>query len=108
MPDDSQLALIHYRMLFPDVAALGPGNPPAAWKSEYDRVSASGLSATLITSNSYEGGSASAVKNFDQRIVLEALLIRRAELDPTFDTSAFEPPQVIQRRRFGFVVRLGC
>lgn len=105
---DLQLALAHYRMMFKTVADLGAGADPALWKKEYDRVSASGFNAVLITSSSYEGGAGSGQKNFKQSILLEALHTRRAELDPTHDEVAFAPPSLTPRyRRMGYIARMG-
>jgi hypothetical protein len=106
--DDFMLALAHYRIEFPTVASLGSGDPhPDKWNEERLRVSDEGISATLITQNGYEGGSATAQKNFDQRAVLRALYTRRAELQPAFDDAVFAPPAVKARGRLGFVVNLG-
>lgn len=82
---DFQLALAHYAILFPDLAALGAGSPPVTWKAEYDRVAESGLGASLVTGASDgAGASVQGSRNFDQRILLEALHLRRAQLDATY------------------------
>jgi hypothetical protein len=99
---DYELALEHYRMLFPDGDALGEGSPPQAWKAEYDRLAKSGLSATLVTQTSTEGMSVSSQKNFDQKTLLRALHDRRAELDS--DYQPFTPGKI--RRSLGIRVRL--
>ena len=75
---DLQLALAHYRMQFP--------------------VASEGLSATLITELTYEGGSHRGIQNFEQKILIRALLIRRAELDPDFEATAFQPPLLTPTR----------
>lgn len=98
---DFQLALAHYRMMFPDAASLGVGNPPDAWKIEYDRVASEGLTVTLITRLAYEGGSQEGIANFDQKALLRALLAVRAELDPSFASTAFDPAAVRPMRRIG-------
>lgn len=102
MSPDYELALEHYRMIFPDEESLGAGNPPAVWREEYDRLVASGFSATLVTSTSTEGVNVSGQKNFDQKVLLRALHERRAELDETY-----QPFQVGKiRRSLGIRVRL--
>ena len=92
--------------MFPSVDSLGVGNPPLTWKTEYDRVASEGLTVTLITSLSFEGGSQSAVANFDQKALLRALLAVRSELDPTFSDTAFAPAAVMPGRRLGIRVWL--
>ena len=99
--DDLQLALAHYALLFPDRASLGEGTPPTTWKAEYDRVSAEGLSSTLINAASFEGGQASALKNFDQKTLLRALLQRRSDLDSSFIPFKRTP------RNLGITLRIG-
>jgi hypothetical protein len=78
------LALAHYRIQFPDEASLGIGSPPAAWKTEYDKVASGALGGVLLTSTSFEGGQGSGIRNFDQTVLLRALHARRAELDSTY------------------------
>lgn len=99
---DLELALEHYRLIFPDLASLGTGSPPALWKAEYDRVASTGLSATLVTQTSSEGQSVQAQKNFSQKSLLTALHERRAELDTNY--TPFAPGRI--RRALGFRVRL--
>lgn len=101
---DFQLALAHYRMMFPDLGSLGEGMPPGDWKAEYDRVASEGLTVTLITRLSYEGGSQEGIANFDQKALLRALLTVRSELDPTFSDTAFSPAAVTPHRRLGIRV----
>lgn len=105
--DDRQLALAHYRLQFPTLESLGAGEIPANWKAEYERVASQGLSATLVTSTSFEGGSGSGVRNFDQKILIAALHTRRAELDADYDETAFSPPGILPRQRMGFIVQVG-
>lgn len=95
---DFQLALAHYRMQFPDVPSLGPGTPPTQWQVEYNRVASEGLSATLITELTYEGGGHRGIQNFDQKILIRALMARRAELDATFQDTAFSPARILPSR----------
>lgn len=95
---DFQLALAHYRIQFPTLGSLGEGDIPGDWKAEYDRVASEGLSATLITSLNYEGGGHSGIQNFDQKVLIRALMTRRAELDPTFHDTAFAPARVLPSR----------
>ena len=78
-----------------------------AWQAEYDRLAASGLSATLYIAQSSETGSATVAKNFDQKSLLWALTTRRAELDSAFDDLINAPVATKARRRLGYVVRLG-
>lgn len=104
--DDFQLAIAHYRLQFPSLGSLGEGEIPGDWKAEYDRVASEGLSATLITQMNYEGGGHSGIQNFDQKVILRALLARRAELDPSFDGVAFGMPALAPRRRMGVRVWL--
>ena len=79
------LALAHYRLQFPDFASLGSGDPPATWKTEYDRVASDAFNNLLITSTTFTGGHASGVKQFDQQTLLQALHTRRSELDDDYD-----------------------
>jgi hypothetical protein len=104
--DDFQLAIAHYRLQFPTLGSLGDGGTAADWKAEYDRVSSEGLSATLITNLNYEGGGHSGIQNFDQKILIRALLARRAELDSSFDAIAFGAPAIAPRRQIGIRVWL--
>lgn len=101
---DFQLALAHYRMSFPDLASLGTGTPPAIWKAEYDRIASEGITSTLITRLSYEGGSTEGIGNFDQKALMRALMTVRAERDATFEPMAFDPAAVTPRRRLGIRV----
>lgn len=107
---DLQLALADYRMMFPGATGSGlTGTPLTNWQTEYERVKAAGLAATLITGSTMgDGSSASALKNFDQKILLRALLTRRAELDPDFDEVAFKLPEVVTRESYGVTVVTGC
>lgn len=104
--DDYQLALAHYRLQFPDLNSLGSGNPPVAWNKEYQRVAVSGLSATLVTSMTMEGGGSGAVRNFDPKALLSALHARRGELDRAYLLQLTSPPPVITQPA-GSIVRLG-
>lgn len=102
------LALAEYRIMFPGAPGSGlAGGPLDAWNTEHTRVSKSGLRATLITQSAFEGGSASGIKQFDQKDLLKALLLRRAELDPDFDAAVMGPPAVKPRRPISATVRLG-
>lgn len=104
---DFELALAHYRLLFPDVGSLGDGTPPAAWKAEYDRVVSLGLAATLVTSSTFTGGTGgSGVRNFDQKILLQALHTRRGELDADYAASIFAESTAAPARRLGITVQL--
>jgi hypothetical protein len=103
--DDFALALQHYRLLFPDVASLGTGTPPATWWAEYLRVSQQGLTATLITNLSTEGASHSGVKNFPQKTLLSALHARRGELDTDY-SDHLATGSGVQRRPIGIRIQL--
>lgn len=102
--DDFQLAYAHYCLLFPDLESLG--DDAADWRTEYDRVVACGLAATLITSNSQAGDVTAASKNFDQRTLLTALHLRRAKIDETYTAASELPPAALQPIH-GYIVRLG-
>ena len=80
--DDYALALAHYRLTFPTLASLG--NSASTWRTEYDRVSSIGLSSTTVIGSSSEGATASAIRNFSQRVLMTALHAVRAELDSTY------------------------
>lgn len=103
--DDHDLALAHYRLEFPDLASLGVA--AATWRTEYDRVAASGLSATLLTSTSFEGGASSASRQFEQKVLLHALHTRRAELDAAYLATVTAPAPIL-RQPMGIRVRLGA
>src|SRR5688500_17239116 len=103
MAYDLELALAHYALMFPDVGALGEGNPPVAWKEEYDRVAALALSPTLAI-----GTSVNALRNFDQKTLLWALHLRPRMLDEDYVLPGELMPAVAVRRRIGITVRLGC
>lgn len=105
--DDYQLALAHYGIMFPDVASLGAGTPPVDWKAEYDRLVDSGLGAVLITSTGAEGASASGQRNFDQKVLLNALHARRMALDATYKPFDAAVPDLRPARNLGIIVRLG-
>lgn|ERR1043166_184037 len=83
-----RLALAHYRIQFPDLASLGTGDPPSAWKTEYDRVASTAFSSLLLTHSAFEGGTGSGEKLFDQEVLLTALHDRRGELDDDYDWRA--------------------
>lgn len=104
--DDLQLALAHYALLFPTLVSLGVGDPPVTWKAEYDRVAGSGLAATLVTSTASEGSTVGASRNFDQKILLYALHLRRNALDSTY-TAPFAAIPLAGQTRMGITVRLG-
>lgn len=101
---DSELALVHYRMKFPSLAAIGL-NSAEKWQAEYDRVAAGGLAATLITSSGSDGGTTGAERNFDQKILLEALITVRAELDSAFKESVLAPSTGLRARALGIRLR---
>jgi hypothetical protein len=101
---DFELALAHYRMQFPTIQSLGDPPHYTAWRAEYDRVSASGLSATLVTASGSDGTNVSAQRNFSQTVLLSALLGRRAELDSDFASTVLAP--VRPRRNLGITVQL--
>lgn len=102
--DDYQLAYAEYVLQFPDLASLGAS--AATWLLEYNRVKASGLSATLLVNTSMEGGSAGAIRNFPQKILLAALHARRGKLDAAYLAAITEPaPNLAQPA--GSVIRLG-
>ena len=75
--DDYALALAHYRLTFPTLASLGTAS--ATWRTEYDRVSSIGLSSTTVIGSSSEGATASAIRNFSQRVLMTALHAVRAD-----------------------------
>lgn len=108
--DDFQLALAHYRLLFPALASLAAGAQDvtgvARWRAEYDRVASCGLSATLITNSTMEGGGVGASRNFDQKTLLAALHARRAELDSTYHSSLVLPAPILAPAN-GSIYRLG-
>ena len=103
---DNEIALAHYRIQFPDLASLGSAPGCATWKAEYDRLVAGGFSATLITGSASDGQNTTAQRNFDQKVLIAAVLTRRAELDTAFDDHALAPVQIKPRRRLGYVVSL--
>lgn len=90
MPFDLQFwrALADYGVQFANVGALGVGDPPATWLTEYNRVRATAFASTLITSTGFESGSASGSRQFPQETLLDALHCRRHELDEDYDLPA--------------------
>lgn len=109
MADDSFLdALVYYRTLFPTLASLGSGAPPAAWSAALTAVSEEAFDPITGTSVNLEGGSVSGVVNFRQKFKVRALHSRRAELDATYANpylvAAAEP---LPPQRLGFTVRFG-
>ncbi len=105
--DDFQLAVQHYRLQFPDLAALGAGAIPALWKKEYDRVAESGLGATLVTNTAGDGTSVGAQRNFEQKILLRALHARRAELDDNYKPYAPAALDPRPARPMSYTVHVG-
>lgn len=93
-------------MLFPDLASLGAGSPPATWKTEYDRVSENAFSPLFVTATGSEGATNAAIKHYPQTTLLMALHTRRAELDSDYDDTAFAPAAV-KPRPLGITIRLG-
>ncbi len=75
------------------------------WQAEYTSVAAGTFTQRLILNGSFEGGSASATKNFEQTVRLKALQDFRGELDPDYaamlDTPARPQPPV----RRGTIIR---
>jgi len=109
MADDSFLdALVYYRTLFPTLASLGTGTPPATWKAALDGVAEEAFDPITGTSVNLEGGSVSGVVNFRQKYKVRALHSRRAELDVAYVNpylqAAAEP---LSPQRLGFTVRFG-
>jgi hypothetical protein len=102
--DDFQLAYAEYVIRFPDLASLGVN--AATWLAEYNRVKASGLSATLLVNTAMEGGAAGAVRNFDQKLLLSALHARRGKLDAAYLSAITEPAPNLSQPA-GSVIRLG-
>lgn len=102
---DFELALIHYRMAFPDKESLGKEPEYANWKKEYDRVAGSGLSAVLFLQSSSETGSATAQRNFDQKVLLHALLVCRGELDSEFRDKYLKQSN-LRPQTMGFLVEV--
>lgn len=102
---DSEIALIHYRLQFPSLESLGAAPECGQWKAEYDRLASSGFSATLIVQSTSDAGSATAQRNFDQKELLSALILRRAELDPDFEATMLVPAAIKPRLRLGITVR---
>lgn len=105
-----QDAWVKYCTLFPTLASLGSGDPPAAWKAELDAVSPGAFDQVVATSLALEGGNMAGQLNFPQMHLVRALYARRAALDEDFanpyDTAAPAPPV---RRQLGSLVRLsGC
>lgn len=101
--DENQLALAHYRLIYPTLASLGES--AATWRAEYDSVTATGFSPTLITGTSMDGASGTAIRNFSQNALIAALHARRAELDSTYRTTLTAPAPLISQRH-GSVIRL--
>ena len=97
---DFDLALEHYRLQFPDLTSLGVD--AQFWRTEYDRVAALGLEATLVTGTGADGSNVSAQRNFDQKHLLRALHERRAELDSSY--TPFAP--TVPRRGIGVRVQV--
>ena len=107
--NDTDLAYAHYLLTFPTLASLGTGTPPVTWFAEYNRVAASGLSATLITGNSADGSSATAIRNFDQKVLLSALHEIRAKHDSAYQGSLVgDRPLNPSGKRMGSIVRFYC
>lgn len=104
--DDYQLAILHYRLQFADLASLGAGTPPVTWKAEYDRVAASGIAAVLLVENSNDGSSARAVRHYDTKQLMAALHARRGELDAAYLAAINVAPPLIGHPH-GHVIRLG-
>ncbi len=82
--DNFWRALQDYTLMFPDVASLGDGTPPAAWFAERNRVQRTARASILITSSATEGASGSGQRQFDQAKLVDALDFRRNQLDPTY------------------------
>ena len=87
-------------MMFPgaDGSGLATG-PLAAWEAEYARVKAQAFSTVTILSTGNEGATASGQVNFPAKVLLEALILRRAELDTTFAAA-------VPRRSMGHILRV--
>ncbi len=104
--DGIQTALLHYRTTW--LTAWKAKDWPAvssAWDTEYAAVQAGAFSAVMMTSGSFEGGSASAAKNFEQTVRLRALQLFRAELDADYADMLATPPPAATPVRRGMVLR---
>lgn len=101
-------ALAYYRTIFPDLASLGAGTPPAAWWAEFQEIAPAALDSTLGTGVTAEGGSTTGIANFRQVTRVRALHARRAELDPDYVNPYTAPvaAEPMPRRRTGFLVRI--
>lgn len=107
MPDPAYLdALVDYRVMFPTIASLGEGNPPAAW--EEARLAARvALDAVQGTSATLEGGSVSGFRNFPQYHKLRAIYAVRAELDEEYVNPYTLPAEdPVPMQRMGSILRL--
>jgi len=102
-----ETALIHYRIKYYTLAALGAGDPPERWAAEYEEVAGMAFSPTILTGNSEDGRSAEGERNFSMTEKLRALIARRAELDPVFASAINAPAPLIQFQPMGSVVRFG-
>lgn len=101
---DQELCLYHYRIMFPTLASLGTvENPISVWNAEYMRLASGGLSATLVIAHGADGSSANAVRNFDQKLLLSALITRRSELDTEWGGAIFKP--TYQKQRFTSIIK---
>jgi len=103
-----QDALEHYRIKWYDAftGVVTWASIAAAWQTEYDAVASGAFEPTLVTSASFDGGSGSGQKEFEQTARLAGLKIFRAELDSDF-AAVLAPPAVEPApRRMGLTVKL--
>lgn len=106
--DEFQLALAHYRLVFADLESLGDAGAngqPTAWWTVYNEVASGAMAQTLVLESAAEGTRVAGARNFDQLTLLRALHARRAELDPDYIDTAFEPA-AIPARQFGVTLRV--
>ena len=106
---DLSLALADYRQLFPGAPRSGlSGDALTQWQTAYAAARAAATAGVRITSSSFDGSTTEGKFQFDPRELMRALLIRRAELDPTFDDAVFEAPHIKPRKRKqSYVIRFG-
>jgi hypothetical protein len=97
------LALRHYRTTW--YGQVWGANLLALWQAEYEAVSTGAFAPVLFVSSGFDGGTASAQKNFEQTARVTALQRFRGALDEEYKEAVFAAEPVLGAvERHGYAI----